>query len=185
MKNKPEKKMIGGALTALLGVVVVVFLGMHSINFFKFTFPAEQQLFAWLGFGLTGGAGVVYLVKFITDANTPLKRVIALTMMVVSISGEIATAFYGIQVKTWEKLGFTLTETDYQNMLTVVMGLALAHAVAMIAYLAGDRVAWMFGDQDKDGIPDGWDDTDNRTNKPFQQTTRSYAKDTEKPDLPS
>jgi len=152
-----EKKIFGGLIKILLGLVVAVFLGMHSLNFFQFTFSQEQQLFAWLGFGLTGGAAIGYLIVFISESDTPLKRVISLGMMIISVVGEIATAFYGIQVETWKKLGFELTETDYQNMLVVVMGLAFIHAIALMAYFAGDKVSEMFADADGNGKWDGFE----------------------------
>lgn len=151
-----EKNILGGAVKILIGIVVATFLALHSINFFQFTFPAEQQIFAWLGFGLTGGAAVGYLIVFLTEADTPLKRVIALGMMTISAVGEIITAFFGVQVETWKKLGFILTETDYQNMIVVVMILALVHSVALISYLAGDKIYAMFQDTDGDGKMDGF-----------------------------
>ena len=173
-----EKKILGGAIKILIGLIVFVFLGMHSINFFRFTFPDEQQLFSWLGFGLTGLGAVGYLIVFITEADTPLKRIISLVMTVICFAGEIFTAFYGIQVEAWQKLGFALTETDYQNMLTVVMILAFIHAVALVAYYAGDKIAEMFTDADNNGKWDGFEKK-KQTLKPVRQ----FGKETEGQDF--
>ena len=157
MDKRQIKKLFGGGIKIGIGGVVAAFLGMHSLNFFQFTFPADQVFFAWLGFGLTGGAAIGYLILFIVDADTPIKIVVSFSVMVVSVLGELATAFYGIQIETWKKIGFTLTETDYKNMLFVVLLLGLVHAIALILYTAGDKALWMFGDADKDGIPDGFE----------------------------
>lgn len=181
--NMGVKKLFGTGIKIAIGGVVAAFLGMHSLNFFQYTFPDEQVFFAFLGFGLTGGAAIAYLILFVVDADTPLKLVISLSVLVVSIIGELATAFYGMQVETWKKAGFVLTETDYQNMLWVVMLLGFVHAIALVMYFAGDKVIWMLGDADGDGIRDGWDKTDNRTGQPFKRS-QSYAQDTERTDLP-
>lgn len=181
--NMGVKKLFGLGIKITIGAIVAAFLGMHSLNFFQYTFPADQVFFAFLGFGLTGGAAIAYLILFVVDADTSLKLVISLSVMVVSIIGELATAFYGMQVETWAKAGFVLTETDYQNMLWVVMILGFVHGIALVMYFAGDKVIWMFGDADNDGKMDGFDDKDNRTGKPFQRRQMvSMAQNTERPE---
>jgi hypothetical protein len=147
------KKFIGKLIELVLAGVVLTYLGLHTINFFMFTFPADQQYLAWLGFGLTGGALIAYLAIFLWVADTDLKKTIAVLMMLVSGVGEILAAGFGMQIEAWARMGWTMTQQDFDNMLLAIRVLAFAHAGAMVVYIAGDKIGELFGDHDGDGIP--------------------------------
>jgi hypothetical protein len=132
---------------------VLVYLGLHTINFFTFTFPPDQQYLAWLGFGLTGGALIGYLVIFLWAADTDLKKSIAVIMMVVSGIGEILAAGFGMTIEAWARMGWTMTQQDFDTMLLAVRVLAFAHALALVVYIAGDKIGELIGDHDGDGVP--------------------------------
>lgn len=157
MKKMSVKKLFGFLAKIIVGAVVAAFLGMRSIDFFNFVTPAEESYYSWLGFGLTGGGMIAYLLIFMTDADTSLKKFISIGMLAVCTLGELVTAGYGLQIDAWKKAGFALTETDFTAMIRAVQLLALLHAVALIAYLAGDKLAEAFGDEDGDGIPNAFD----------------------------
>jgi hypothetical protein len=149
------KKIIALILKVLLAAIVLIFLGSESIAFFTFVFPPEKWFMAYTGFGLTSGALLVYLYLFLYDADTDLKRVVALIMMGAGVLGELATAGFGMQVEAWSKSGYVMTESDFDFMVLAVQILMLAHAVALLAYWAGDSIADAFKkDVNKDGIPD-------------------------------
>lgn len=160
--NNP-KKMIASGAKILLVMVVMAFLGLHSFNFFQFTFPADQWYYAFLGFGLTSGGVVIYLLMFKWEQGTKLQKTIALIMLVVSVIGELLTAGFGMQVEGLKNAGYTLTEEDFQFMILAVQMLGLFHGVAILIYFAGNDIARLFADDDGDGIPNIIDPVDNRT----------------------
>lgn len=180
------KRITGFVMKFGVAVVVLAFLATHSINFFIFGFPAEQQYLAWLGFGLTGGGFIAYLVVFMWEADTDLKKWTALAMSGVSGIGEILTAIFGMQVETWQKSGFTMTQEDFNFMFIAVGILAFLHAAGLTAYMAGDKVIELFSDEDGDGVPN-YRDRDYRGKPQGQQNQQrpqwQPAAETERPEL--
>lgn len=158
------KKYIGAGIKIFIAAVVFAFLGLKSLNFFTFTTPADQWFYAYLGFGLTGGGVIAYLLVFMWDADTELKKTVAIVMLVICIIGELATAGFGLQIDTWEKIGYQMTESDFSAMILAVQLLGFAHAAALIVYTAGDAIGNAFGDDDKDGTPN-YKDPDYKRNK--------------------
>src|SRR5688572_22768831 len=128
MKRFNAKKITGFVLKFAVSAVVLAFLGLHSINFFMFVFPTDQEYYAWMGFGLTGGGAVAYLVVFLWEADTVLRKWISLAIAGLSFVGEILTALFGMRVEAWTRAGFAMTEADFDYMLLAVGLLALAHA---------------------------------------------------------
>ena len=190
MKKMTVKKLIGSGVKIIIVAVVAAFLGMRSLDFFNFVTPSEQSYYAWLGFGLTGGGLVAYLLIFMWDADTPLKKTVAIVMLAICTLGELLTAGYGLQIDAWRKANYVLTETDFTSMVRMVQLLAFAHAAAMIAYMAGDKLAEAFGDHDGDGIPNFRDSDYKRHQKPQERPqapqrtpTASYAQEDELPTL--
>jgi len=159
------KKIIGNLLKFVLVVIVVAFLGSESLNFFEFVFPEEQWYMAYTGFGLTIAALFVYLYLFLYDRGTKLQKTVALIMMLVGVLGELTTAGFGMQIEAWRKGGYMMTESDFNFMVLAVRLLMFAHAIAIIAYLAGDRIIEAFRDDDNDGIPNAFD-RDYKADKP-------------------
>lgn len=157
MKGLTVKKFFGYAAMVVISVIVLFFLGLHSLSFFEFTFPDSQSFYAYLGFGLTSGGVVAYLVMLVTVSDTPLKKGIAITMLSISIVGELLTAGFGMQVEAWKTASFQLTQKDFSFMILSVQILALFHGLALIGHFAGDAIATAFGDDDKDGTPNAFD----------------------------
>jgi hypothetical protein len=173
------KKFLANALKLVLLSVVAAFLALHSINLFQFVFPPDQQYLAWLGFGLTGFGAVAYLIMFLWEGGTTLQKSVSLAMAVICSIGEVLAALFGMQIESWKKAGFALTQNDFTTMLMVIGILSIAHFFALITYFAGDKIGELFTDKDGDGIPDIVDPIDNRTGKPFVKPVRQYAADTE------
>ncbi|MBN8581928.1 MAG: hypothetical protein J0L96_14765 [Anaerolineae bacterium] len=128
----------------VISLVVAAFLSLHTINFFGYIFPVEQQMYSWLGFGLTGGAIFVYILILKYGASTNLVKVVALVMLVVSVIGELLAAGFGMQVEAWKKAGFAMTQEDFSSMILVIQVLGLAHAAALILMTVGDEVFALF-----------------------------------------
>lgn len=128
----------------VVSVVVAAFLGLHTVNFFGFVFPADQQMYAWLGFGLTGGAVFVYILILKYGSSTNLVKTVALIMLLVSTIGELAAAGFGMEVEAWKKAGFAMTQEDFTVMIRIIQGLGLAHAFALILMTVGDEVIALF-----------------------------------------
>lgn len=151
------KKITGYVAAALIGVIVLAFLGLHSLSFFEFTFPQDQSFYAYLGFGLTSGGVVLYLIMLVTLAETPLQKFTSIAMLAVSVLGEIATAGFGMKVEAWRSSGFILTQEDLDLMVLAVGVLGFLHGVALVAHFAGDTIIAAFSDEDGDGIPNAFD----------------------------
>ncbi len=151
-------------------LVVAAFLAMHSINLFTFVFPLDQQQWAWMGFGLTGGGAIGYLVLFLWLAHSKLQKVISFSMMVICSIGEVLAAIFGMQIEGWKKSGWELQQNEVQTMLMVIGILAIMHFFALITHFAGDKIIEMFSDDDGDGVPNAVDpDYKPKTNKPGPQ----------------
>lgn len=177
------KKLFGGLIKIVLAIVVFAFLGLKSIDFFLFTTPPDKWIYAYLGFGLTGGGVICYLIIFMWDADTNLKKFVSILMLGVCVLGELATAGFGLQIEAWKKSGLALAETDFANMVLAVQLLGFAHAGALIAYYAGDPIAKAFEDKDKNGIPDWMEKKQHNQNqqKGNQQLQRQFANEDKTP----
>lgn len=176
------KKYIGAGIKVLIAAVVFAFLGLKSLDFFTFTTPADQSFYAYLGFGLTGGGVIAYLLVFMWDADTDLKKTVAIVMLAVCIIGELATAGFGLQIDAWEKIGYQMTESDFSAMVLAVQLLGFAHAAALVVYTAGDAIGNAFGDHDGDGTPNFLDPDYKRNkqqNRPQPQPMRVNAAEVE------
>lgn len=182
------KKFFGNTLKYALLAVVATFLALHSINLFRFVFPADQQYLAWLGFGLTGFGAITYLVMFLWEGSTILQRFVSLGMAVVCSIGEVMAAIFGMQIESWKKAGFSLTENDFQTMLLVIGLLSVAHFLALIAYFAGDKIGELFKDDDGDGTPnyrdrDYYKNSNQKPQQPQHQNNNNQFPNWELPDF--
>ena len=174
------KKYIGAGIKILIAAVVISFLGLKSLDFFLFTTPADQWFYAYLGFGLTGGGVIAYLFVFMWDADTDLKKTVAIVMLGVCVIGELATAGFGLQIDAWEKIGYQPSDSDFDAMVLAVQLLGFAHAAALITYTAGDAIGTALSDHDKDGIPNIIDpDYKKGKQKPQNQPMQANAAEME------
>lgn len=124
----------------LIALAVSAFLALHSLNFFEFVFPPEQFYYAYLGFALTGGAVVAYLVILKWGSHSSMNKSVSIVMLAVSVIAELVTAGFGMQVEAWKGLGYQMTNEDLSSMILVIQGLGLAHALALILQVAGDDI---------------------------------------------
>lgn len=146
------KGFVGAGFKIVIALVVIAFLGLKSLDFFYFVTPTDQWYYAYLGFGLTGGGVIAYMVIFLWDANTALKKAIAIIMLAFCVIGELASAGFGLQINAWRAGGYALTESDFNSMILVIQLLGFVHAMALIGYVAGDPIMRAFGDDDGDGV---------------------------------
>jgi hypothetical protein len=183
MKRMTVKQLIGSFAELAIIIVVAAYLAINSLDFWIFVTPPDKPLVAYLGFGLTGGGMICYLAILMWRADTNLKKFISIGMLAVCTIGELLTAGFGMQIEGWKKIGLTFTAEEFATMTNVIQILALLHAAAMIAMIAGDALARALGDDDRDGIPNWKDKHDNRQNK-HQQEARlraSYANEMKTP----
>lgn len=132
-----------GGLAAIAGATLV-FLGVHSINFFQYIFNEQEQYLAWLGFGLTGGAFLAYLLDLKYLAASRLHKAIAFVMIFLTFGGELATAGFGMQLEAFVRAGYAFTEGDIAAMIWLIRGLAFIHGVALVLHFAGDEMKEAF-----------------------------------------
>lgn len=148
--NLNGRKIIAVFFEGLIAMTVLLFLGLHTFNFFTYAFSAENWYYGFLGFGLTSIGFVGYLLAFKWASDTPLKRVIALIMMIVCILGELLAAGFGMQIETWKKQGWQLAEGDFKIMLLAVQVLAGVHALALTGIVAGDEILRLLSKDDEE-----------------------------------
>lgn len=160
MKNdsKELKKLFGTGAKLLVAATVFSFLAIQSWNFFTFIFSQAQWYYAFLGFGLTGGGATLYFVVIKTgDADTPIKKGVALAMLLVCTIGELLTAGFGMQVEAWRSAGSAITPEALGFWIASVQVLGFAHAIALFLYYLYDDVRVWFADSDGNGRPDGFE----------------------------
>lgn len=136
---------ISWILKGTLSLVVLAFEATQSLNFFDFLFPPEKWFEAYLGFGLTNVATLVYLWLFLKDADTELKKTVCMIMMLIGVLGGIATAGFGMSVEAYSRSGFSFTESDISFMILAIRILLLLHGLALLFYFAGDKIISTLG----------------------------------------
>lgn len=151
--RSPLGRFFGGLALAVIALGVFLFLASHSLNFFQFTFSADQQVYSYLGILLTSGGAVGWLMVFMWNAETVIQRGTALIMMIVALLAELVTAVYDMQyAAVYSKI--ELMPEELKTMTTIVGVFGLVTGVALVAYTAGDRIKFAFKDTDGDGIID-------------------------------
>ncbi len=125
----------------IIGIAMLLYLGMHSYNFFTFTFKGDQWIFSILGLFTTSIGFVLWLAVYMFAAEDGLSRAVALIMMFVSLFGEFAVAGFDMYMNISGALATaTFTAGDLRNMSYIIAGLALVNGLALIADVAGKRI---------------------------------------------
>ena len=181
LNNMTVKKWIALILKVVLALVVAIFAGSESLNFFNFIFPPEQWYLSYTGFGITMGSMFVYLYLLLNDAKTSLQRTVAFIMMLVGLAGELAAAGFGMQIEGWKKLGYQMTSENYDFMILAVRIAMVAHGLALMTYWAGDQIIELLKDDDKDGTPNYRDSDYKRPSAPQHQQARDGGESQPKP----
>ena len=152
------KSGFGTGAKLLVAATVFSFLAIQSWNFFTFIFSEAQWYYAFLGFGLTGGGATLYFVVIKTgDADTPIKKGVALAMLLICTVGELLTSGFGMSVEAWRSAGSTITPSALGFWIASVQVLGFAHAIALFLYYLYDDVRVWFVDSDRNGRPDGFE----------------------------
>ena len=191
MSNKNETKgtkdIFGVAVEGIMALIVFWFMWSQSLEFFTFVFPEDKWYLAWLGLGLTGGGLIAYFIILKRGrANTPAKRFITLTMLVVCLAGELAAAGFGMQVEAMKKSGQTINVQFIDLMVNVVRGLGLFHGLALIGFFGWDDIALAWNDKDGNGTDDRKERGNNNqtVSRPaFAQTTNRVELERDEPDF--
>ncbi len=148
LRGKSGGELLAIGAKGIVALVVAAYLGIQSLNFFQFTFPAKQQIYSYMGFGLTGGGLLAYILILKFGAKSSVERITSVVMIVICLVGELATAGFGMQVEAFRTMGIALTESELVTMIWIIRGLAFFHAFALIVMLVGEEFVSAFG---KDG----------------------------------
>jgi len=149
MTNQPASdsgigRFFAGAGKVIIALTVLAFLGLHTLNFFAWTFPNEQAIYRPLGFGLTGGAFIAYILIFKFMAKTDLQKFVSMSMILICGIGELAAAGFGMQVEAYTNAGIAFTKEEIDIMIWAIRILGGVHAVALVLDFIGDDIgaAW-------------------------------------------
>ena len=125
----------------VLAVAMLLYLGMHSYNFFTFTFKGDQWIFAILGLFTTSIGFILWLVVYLYAAEDGLEKAVAIIMLFVSLLGEFAVAGFDMFMNITDTLATaTFTAADLRNMSYIIAGLALLNGLALVAGVAGQQI---------------------------------------------
>lgn len=145
MVEKNEAKSVGYFLgfiaKIVMAVAMLIYLGLHSYNFFTFTFKGDQWIFSVLGLFTTSIGFILWLVIYLYAAEEGLERAVAMLMMFVSLGGEFAVAAFDMYMNIAD--GFSaqaFTTEDLRNMSYIIAGLALLNGLALVAGVAGQQI---------------------------------------------
>ena len=132
---------LGWIAKVVLGIAMLLYLGLHSFNFFMFTFKGDQWIFAILGLFTTSIGFLLWLAVYLWAAEEGLEKAVALIMMFASLLGEFAVAGFDMYMNitgTLATAGFT--GADLRNMSYIIAGLALINGLALVAGVAGQQI---------------------------------------------
>jgi hypothetical protein len=125
----------------VLGVAMLLYLGLHSYNFFTFTFKGDQWIFAILGLFTTSIGFLLWLAIYLWMAKDGLSKAVAIMMMFVSLGGEFVVAGFDMFMNISGRLEEAAwTATDLKYMSYAIAGLALLNGLALVADIAGKRI---------------------------------------------
>jgi len=140
-KNKPVGYWLGFFAKIILAVAMLLYLGMHSYNFFTFTFKGDQWIFSILGLFTTSIGFILWLVVYLYAAEDGLEKAISILMLFVSLIGEFAVAGFDMYMNITGSLATaTFTAADLRNMSYIIAGLALLNGLALVAGVAGQQI---------------------------------------------
>jgi hypothetical protein len=132
---------IGFFAKIVLGIAMLLYLGLHSLNFFTFTFKGEQWIFAILGLFTTSIGFLLWLAIYLYVAKDGLQKAIAIIMIFVSLAGEFAVAAFDMYMNISGQLSTAVwTEADLRNMSYIIAGLALLNGLALVIDIAGKQI---------------------------------------------
>ena len=110
---------------AVIAIGVMIFLGSHSLEFFKLSMGKDNELFSWLGLLLTSGGVLGWGLIFHGLAQTIIKKGVAIIMMFVAAIGEFATAGFNMYINNMTLVkGFEFTAQEMRGMskpLTIII----------------------------------------------------------------
>jgi hypothetical protein len=150
MDNKNMDKSVGWwfgiAAKIVLAIAMLLYLGMHSLNFFTFTFKDDQFIFSILGLFTTSIGFLLWLAIYLWVAEDNMRRAIAIAMMFISLMGEFAVAAFDMYMNISGNLSnFNWTVDDLRNMSYLIAGLALLNGFALVLDIAGENLLRDFG----------------------------------------
>jgi hypothetical protein len=125
----------------VLAIAMLLYLGMHSYNFFSFTFKGDQWIFSILGLFTTSIGFILWLAIYLYAAEEGLERAVSIIMMFVSLLGEFAVAGFDMYMNITDTLSTAaFTAQDLRNMSYIIAGLALLNGLALVAGVAGQQI---------------------------------------------
>jgi hypothetical protein len=139
--NRSPGYFLGLGAKIILAVAMLLYLGMHSYNFFSFTFKGDQWLFAILGLFTTSIGFILWLLIYLYVAEDGLEKAVSIVMMFVSLLGEFATAGFDMFMNISNAFSQqAMTAADLRNMSYIIAGLALLNGLALVAGVAGQQI---------------------------------------------
>jgi hypothetical protein len=140
-EKRPPAYYLGLGAKIAMAVAMLLYLGLHSYNFFMFTFKGDQWIFAILGLFTTSIGFILWLAIYLYAAEDGLEKAVSIVMMFVSLLGEFAVAGFDMYMNISDSIAaMSWTPADLRNMSYIIAGLALLNGLALVAGVAGQQI---------------------------------------------
>jgi hypothetical protein len=83
------KKAIGSLLVTVLGLALLVYSAMRSLDFISLTLPPDRVILAYFGLAALDGGLVFWLLNFLYGARGGWQRAIAILMVIIDFVGAV------------------------------------------------------------------------------------------------
>ena len=128
-------KKIGSLMVVLLGLLLLVYSAMRSLDFISMTLPADKKVIAWFGLAALDGGLLAWLLCYLHGSKGGWQRAISLLMIGVDLLGSVAMFTADTLYQTGAN-GITkaLTADEMQNWALVLSGVIALNIAATVAF---------------------------------------------------
>ena len=128
------KSSIAKILTSLLGVALLFYSAIRSVDFVAMTVPADKQFLAYFAIASTELGMLFWLGTFLYGAEGPVQRGLSLMMVVVDFIGAVALFSADTLIRSGQ--AGIIASIDANTMQTLIVALSIVVAINIGATLA-------------------------------------------------
>ena len=128
------KSSISRILISILGLCLLFYSGLRSVDFVQMTVPADKQFLAYFAIASTELGMVFWLATFLYGAEGAVQRGLSLMMVVVDFCGAVSLFSADTLIRSGEK--GIIASIDAGTMQTLILALSIIVAINIGATLA-------------------------------------------------
>lgn len=128
------KKALSTLLATGLGMALLVYSGLRSVDFITATLPPDKQILAWFALAATEGGIMAWLLYFLFAAAGGWQRAIAVVMLVVDFLGSVALFTADTLLRSGEAgMIASLTSNEIRAIILAMSGVIALNTAATVA----------------------------------------------------